>query len=169
MDQAWIKLQLMFRMHLSRIREQLPDTIKEPQVLKFSTSDKPVVTVSLKSNTTDLREVRQIAEDRIGFEMQLVDGVASVNYFGGNRSEIQVVLDRNRMEAYGLSYDQVNQTLVQNNVKAPGGKVVNRDKGDNCSCRCSLGRSFRLRNLKIQFIRWDHGLFEGCSSGKPIK
>ncbi len=123
-DQASIDVQNA----LSRIREQLPDTIKEPQVLKFSTSDKPVVTVSLKSNTTDLCEVRQIAEDRIGFELQLVDGVASVNYFGGNRSEIQVVLDRNRMEAYGLSYDQVNQTLVQNNVKAPGGKVVNRDK-----------------------------------------
>lgn len=119
-DQAAIDVQNT----ISRIKDQLPSSLKEPKVLKFSTSDKPVATVSLTSSTKDLREIRQLAEERIGFELQLVEGVAAVNHFGGNGTEVKIELDRNRMEAYGLTLDGVNQALLQNNIKAPGGKIT---------------------------------------------
>lgn len=46
---------------IARIRSRLPEEIGEPQVLKFSTSNKPVLTMGLRGE--DLREVRRLAEN----------------------------------------------------------------------------------------------------------
>jgi len=123
-DQAAIDVQNA----LSRIDNQLPNNLPTPKVLKFNTSDKPIVTISLSSDSVDLKSVRQLAEEKIAFELQLVDGVASVNYFGGYESEVQILLDRNQLNNYGLTLDQVNQTLATSNIKAPGGKITDNNK-----------------------------------------
>ncbi len=113
---------------ISRIRSNLPSNISEPKVLKFSTSDKPVLTLSLNSNSVDLRTVRQIAEDEIGYSLQLLDGVASVDTFGGYKSLVKVNVDKNRLNSYGLALEQVSYILAQNNIKAPGGKLTDNNK-----------------------------------------
>lgn len=111
-----------------RIRMDLPDSMLEPKVLKFSTSNKPIITVSLSSDSIGLREVRQLAEEKIGFDLRLVEGVASVNYLGGNTSEVQVKVDKNKLLEYGLTLDSISNALKQNNINMPGGKVTDRNK-----------------------------------------
>lgn len=113
---------------ISRIRSNLPSNISEPKVLKFSTSDKPVLTLSLNSGSVDLRTVRQIAEDEIGYSLQLLDGVASIDTFGGYKSLVKVNVDKNRLNSYGLTLEQVSNILAQNNIKAPGGKLSDNNK-----------------------------------------
>ncbi|MGB4440056.1 MAG: efflux RND transporter permease subunit, partial [Sedimentibacter sp.] len=113
---------------ISRIRSNLPSNISEPKILKFSTSDKPVFTLSLNSNSVDLRTVRQIAEDEIGFSLQLLEGVASVDIFGGYNSLVKVNVDKNRLTSYGITLEQVSSILAQNNIKAPGGKLTDSNK-----------------------------------------
>lgn len=139
---------------LSRIGNQLPVNLPDPKVLKFSTSDKPIATISLSSNSLDLREIRQLAEEQIAFDLQIVEGVASVSYFGGNETEIQIQLDRNRLNAYGLSIDQINQALVTNNIKAPGGKIT--DAGNEILVR--IEENFQdLNDLKYLGIKTADG------------
>lgn len=113
---------------ISRIRNKLPDNINEPKVLKFSTSDKPILTIGLKSDSIDMRTLRQIAEDEIGYDMQLVDGVASIDVFGGYNSLVKVDIDKNRLMAYDLSLDQVSKVLDSSNINAPGGKLTDNNK-----------------------------------------
>ncbi len=149
-DQAAIDVQNA----LSRIGNQLPVNLPDPKVLKFSTSDKPIATISLSSNSLDLREIRQLAEEQIAFDLQIVEGVASVSYFGGNETEIQIQLDRNRLNAYGLSIDQINQALVTNNIKAPGGKIT--DAGNEILVR--IEENFQdLNDLKYLGIKTADG------------
>uniref|UniRef100_UPI0028AFA1B3 efflux RND transporter permease subunit n=1 Tax=Sedimentibacter sp. TaxID=1960295 RepID=UPI0028AFA1B3 len=100
---------------ISRIRGRLPANIIEPKVLKFSTSDKPVLTLSLNSNSVDLRTVRQMSEDEIGYSLQLLDGVASVDIFGGYKSLVKVNVDKNQLTSYGLTLEQVSSILAKNN------------------------------------------------------
>ncbi len=113
---------------ISRIRNRLPVNIIEPKVLKFSTSDKPIITLSLNSDSVDLRTVRQISENEIGYSLQLLDGVASVDIFGGYKSLVKVNVDKNRLTSYGLTLEQVSSILAQNNIKAPGGKLTDANK-----------------------------------------
>lgn len=106
---------------ISRIRSQLPREIGEPQVLKFSTSDRPVLTVGLKGE--DLVAVRRLAEDVLAPEIQRVEGVALVDVFGGYKPEISVHVDRNRLEAHKLRLAVVVDAIRNHNVSVPAGQI----------------------------------------------
>lgn len=137
---------------ISRIRNKLPDNIDEPKVLKFSTSDKPVLTLGLKSDSVDMRTIRQIAEDEIGFEMQLVEGVASIDIFGGYSSLVKIDVDKDKASAYGISLQEISEILVQNNIKAPGGKLTDSNKEILVRIEEGLESIEDLENIRIPLI-----------------
>lgn len=134
---------------ITRIKNKLPKDIDEPKVLKFSTSDKPILTVSLKSDSIDMRDLRQIAEDEIGFDMQLVDGVASVDIFGGHNSLVKVDIDKNKLMSYGLSLEEISDILAQSNIKAPGGKLTDKHKEILIRIEESFETIDDIENIKI--------------------
>lgn len=106
---------------LTRIRAGLPSDIADPQVLKFSTSDRPVLTVGARGE--DLVSVRRLAEDVLAPEIQRVPGVAVVDVFGGHEPEISVQVDRTALEAYRLTIGQVAVALQDHNVSMPAGQI----------------------------------------------
>ena len=108
---------------LGRIRQKLPANILEPQVLSFSSSDKPIMTVAVKSGSLPLSTVRAMADNALRDRLQLVDGVAAVDVFGGHKNQLEVILDRQRLEAMQVGIDQVKQALRAWNVSASGGRV----------------------------------------------
>ncbi|MBZ2175130.1 efflux RND transporter permease subunit [Schnuerera sp. xch1] len=134
---------------VSRIRNKLPPNISEPRILKFDSSQKPVVTLSLKSDSVDMRTVRQIAEDEIGYSLQLLDGVASVDMFGGYNSLVKVNIDKNKLASYGLTLQQVSSVLAQNNIKAPGGKLVDANKEVLVRVEEDLNSIDDIENIRI--------------------
>jgi len=116
---------------ISRIRSTLPRTIAEPQVLKFSTSDRPVITMGLIGE--DMTGVRNLAEDIIAPEIQRVPGVALVDVFGGYQPEVSVSVDRSRLEAHNLPFGAVVEAITANNISLPAGEI--RSEGRQYSFR----------------------------------
>ncbi|QKT03949.1 efflux RND transporter permease subunit [Ectothiorhodospiraceae bacterium 2226] len=108
---------------ISRIRRQLPTGIGEPQVLEFSTADKPIVTAALRGHDLPLTDVRELADNAVRERLERVPGVAAVDVFGGYKPELHVALRRDRLEAYGLDMDRVVRALADWNLSAPGGRV----------------------------------------------
>lgn len=137
---------------ISRIKDKLPSSISEPQVLKFSTSGKPVLTVGLKSDLIDMRSIRQITENEIKSELQLVDGIASIDVFGGYDSLVKVNINKNKLLSYNLTLEQVSQILVQNNVKAPGGKLTDSNKEVLIRIEEDLNSINDIKNIKIPLV-----------------
>lgn len=127
---------------IARIRGKLPPDIGEPQVLKFSTSDRPVLTMGLRGE--DLVAVRRLAEDVLAPEIQRVYGVALVDVFGGHQPEISVQVDRNRLEAHHLPLAAVVQAIQSHNVSLPAGQI--RSAGQQFTFRVD-GQSQTLRDL----------------------
>jgi len=108
---------------ISRIRSRLPASISEPQVLQFSSSDKPIVTLALSSRGLDLSKVRELADNPVRDRLQLIDGVATVDVFGGYKDQLEVAVRRDRLRAYSLDLDQVARTLVGWNLTESGGRI----------------------------------------------
>jgi len=106
---------------ISRIRGKLPTGIQEPQVLKFSTSNRPVLTVGIIGD--DLVEVRRLVEEDLAPELQRVAGVAMVDVFGGHNPEVSVFVDRSILETYKLPIAAVAQAIKEHNVNIPAGKI----------------------------------------------
>lgn len=108
---------------MGRIRYKLPAQIHEPQVLSFSSSDKPILTFAITSEALSLQEVRELADNALKDAFQRVDGVAAVDVFGGHKEELQVTLNRDQMRSYGIGIEQVTAALREWNITASGGRV----------------------------------------------
>ncbi len=108
---------------IGRIRDRLPAGIREPQVMQFSSADKPIVTLALTSETLALDQVRERADNAIRDRLQRVPGVATVDVFGGWQRQLAVIVDRERLAAWGLDLKAVVGALSGWNLTASGGRI----------------------------------------------
>lgn len=106
---------------IARIRSRLPREIGKPQVLKFSTSDRPVLTVGLSGR--DLVAVRRLADDVLSSEIQRIAGVALVDVFGGYVPEISIEIDRDKLETHHVALSGVVNAIQGNNISVPAGQI----------------------------------------------
>jgi len=107
---------------LDIIRDMLPEDASEPIVFKFDVSMQPVLFIGVSSDTLDSAAIRKLTEDEIEPILERVDGVAFADTMGGEEREIQVQVDRRKMEAHNLSIHQI--------VGAIGGENITMQAGD---------------------------------------
>ncbi|MBI3240099.1 MAG: efflux RND transporter permease subunit, partial [Flavobacteriia bacterium] len=62
-----------------------------------------------------------------------VKGVGSVTVLGGEKREIRVNVDQEKLKIYGMSLAQVNQAISASNVEFPTGKL--KDQGEQLTVR----------------------------------
>jgi multidrug efflux pump subunit AcrB len=134
---------------ISSSMDRLPKNIGEPKVLKFNTSDKPIMTLAINSDTMSLKEIRRISEDSIAFELQLIDGVAAVEMFGGYIGEIRITLDENKFNSYNLTLSDISKALNENNISAPGGSLKDGDKNISLKIDENYTTVEELENIRI--------------------
>lgn len=116
---------------IARIRGRLPADIEEPQVLRFSTSDRPVITLGVRPKHAaagGLVTARRLAEDVIAPRFQRVPGVAAVDVFGGEVRSVLVEVDPRKLEAYRLPLGRVIAALRAHNVARPAGDIRTGDR-----------------------------------------
>ena len=71
----------------------------------------------------DLAELRALQDWFLKFELQTVEGVAEVATIGGMVKQYQVIVDPNRLRAYGLTLAQVRSAIERGNQET-GGRVI---------------------------------------------
>ena len=108
------------RERVAQARFKLPAEVKEPAISRFDVAASPVLTYTLGGDRS-LSELRKFADDVIKPQLEQVDGVASVDVSGGAEREIQVDLDRARLDALGLDPPGVVMRLRAANLAVPGG------------------------------------------------
>ena len=111
------------RSRLDAARAGLPREAQAPVLYKASVSSIPVLILGL-SGSRPADEVRQLAEDVIKDRLAKVTGVASVSVVGGQQREVEVEVDKARLQAYGLSIGQVAQALTLENLNLPSGGMI---------------------------------------------
>lgn len=111
---------------LPRVRGMLPHGIREPLIFRITDAARPLMVyavTSAKDAHLSQSQIRRIAENKLRDEMLNIPGVAEAEVFGGNVRQVAVDLDRNKLEAYGLSVGQVAVTLKNSNISTPAGLV----------------------------------------------
>ncbi len=112
---------------IGKIRSRLPPDILEPQIHKISSATAPVLVIALRAreDAMPLEDVRQLAQDQIRQRLIKLPGVANVDVFGGYAKEVQILLDKQRLDRYGMSIAQVMAALQANNRDYAVGFVDN--------------------------------------------
>jgi HAE1 family hydrophobic/amphiphilic exporter-1 len=107
---------------VNRVLGDLPKGIDPPIVEKLDPDATPILNVALTGKRT-LRETTEFADKVFRRQIESIDGVGQVTILGGRSRRINVLLDAERLKAYGLTPVDVHRTLQRENVKIPGGTL----------------------------------------------
>ncbi len=112
------------------VRARLPREVDAPTIQKSNTSASPIIYMAMRSKIgRSNKEIRDLADRVVKDQLGQVSGVSSVIVTGGDRRELRVSLDKNRLDAYGLTVSEVASAIKSQNLNVPSGRVTegNRD------------------------------------------
>lgn len=109
---------------INKIESDLPDDAETPSLAKISPSDAPIMQI-LATSSLPGEVFYQQMEDKYLPQLQQIAGVAEITKEGGDKREIRVNVNDDKLNYYGLSLLQVSQAINQANLDFPTGKVKN--------------------------------------------
>src|SRR5450432_714240 len=100
----------------------LPQTAKQPVVLKFDPDATPIMQIAV-SAPRSLRDVTLIADKQIKQKLENTKGVGEITILGGAKREIHVLVDPDKLRSYNLTVTDVFNALRAQNLELPGGNL----------------------------------------------
>ena len=134
---------------LVTIGEQLPDGIV-PMLAPQSSVMGEIMFLGLQSETTSMMELRDIADWVIKPAILATGGVSQVTVVGGDEKQYQVLADPLRMEAFGVTMEELENACTSLSVNSEGGIV--RDRGNEYALR-GIARTTDLDELGATLVR----------------
>jgi len=111
---------------IAAIRGDLPREIEEPIVQRIDFGQMPVLSIGVDAPGLSPQAATTFADKVVKKRLESVRGVGAVALVGESTREIQVVVDRLKLEAYHVSLSEVVSALQRENVDVPAG---NADRG----------------------------------------
>ncbi len=114
---------LEIREKFARVKPLLPKEIEKPVIANFDDSQSAILTFAVTSENMSPEVIREIVDVKLKPVISRLDGVASVEVYGGRERKILVELDRDKMVAYNISIERVMDVLGQSNINLLAGNV----------------------------------------------
>ena len=100
----------------------LPETAEQPTVQKLDSDAAPVLRIVV-SSPDSLREVTEVAKNKVKERIESVSGVGQVQIIGGRERQINVWVDPDKMRAFNITPVEVTAALRVQNQEFPGGRI----------------------------------------------
>lgn len=107
---------------LGRLSDYLPEDAEDPILFRFNSSLMPIMGFAITAEES-YPALNKILEEQFSNRLSRIDGVGSVSVVGAPVREIQVNVDPVKMEAYGLSVEQIGGIIAQENINTSGGTL----------------------------------------------
>ncbi|GAA5025356.1 multidrug ABC transporter [Marivirga lumbricoides] len=111
---------------INAILADLPDEADPPSLGKFDLGDLPIMQMAIYSDLGKA-EFYDLIKNRVQPSLAQIEGVAQVNMLGGTEREIKINLDRNKLDAYGISPLAISSTINSSNLDFPTGRIKNEE------------------------------------------
>jgi len=137
---------------VSRVRQRLPLGIDEPVIAKVEADAQPVIWLSFSSDTMDTLQLTDLANRIAKPMMQTAPGVADVRIFGERKYAMRVWLDTDRLAAYRLTTQDVEDALRRSNVEVPAGRVESQMREFNITTATDLKKPEEFSEIVIRNV-----------------
>ncbi len=108
---------------VATIVARFPRDTLPPVIQKIDPDAAPILTIVISGERSQ-KEITTIVDKQIKQVLETVKDVGEVLFLGERRREIQLLLNADRLNAYGLTVDQVRQAVQRQNVEVPGGSFI---------------------------------------------
>ena len=99
----------------------LPPGITPPYVLQFNASSVPVLQLALSSNSLSQAQIFDAGQNFIRPQLATVAGAAVPSPYGGKVRQVQIDLDQQKLQAYGIAAQDVVDAVARQNLITPVG------------------------------------------------
>ncbi|MFA5144473.1 MAG: efflux RND transporter permease subunit [Candidatus Omnitrophota bacterium] len=100
----------------------IPDEMDNPYLFKFNTSNMPVLFVGITA-VESYPGLYDLIDKKVVDPLQQIAGVGTVQLIGGLQRQINIWIDRYRLEGYGFSILDIKEALKKENVSQPAGNI----------------------------------------------
>ena len=133
---------------VSRAQSILPDEVEYPTVMKLSASMAPIMMLSVTADES-YAGLAKMLDDKMVNELNRIEGIGSVAVIGAQQREVQVNVDPNKLEAYGLTIESLGQLIAAENINVPAGTLDLGDQVFNLKSDLQFEDSRVLRDIVV--------------------
>ena len=135
---------------VARVRGRLPQSVDEPVVAKVEADAFPVIWIALSSDRYSPLALTDLANRIAKPVLQTATGVAEVRVFGERRFAMRVRPDPDRLAAYGLTVQDLEDALRRANLEVPAGRVESQLREFNVTAATDLRSASAFADVVIR-------------------
>ena len=144
---------------ISKASRQLPPNMPTPPTYqKVNPADSPIIFLAMSSLTLPISDVDNYAENLLAEQISQINGVAQVGVFGAQPYAVRIQVDPNKLAAYGLGIDQVEQAVEAGNVNQPLGTLYGKHQAFTVQANGQLNVAADFRPMIVAY-----------RNGKPVR
>jgi len=138
------------RDRVGRVRDKLPDEINEPVIQKVEADAQPIIYLAFFSSKHSPLEITDYADRYVKDRLQTLPGVAEVRIFGERRYSMRIWLDPERLAAFRLTPQDVENALRKQNVEVPAGRVESQEREFTVLSETDLRTAAQFNNMIVK-------------------
>jgi len=136
--------------------DRIPQGVSQPLIKVRSIDDVPILALTLWGKHYDSYQLRQIAAE-LEHQLKQIDDVSETKIIGGLPRQVRVVLDTQRLAAYGMTAGAVTAQLQQANARSVSGSFAQDNHEFQVEAGRFLGKADDLKQVVV-----------GVYQGKPL-
>lgn len=134
--------------YIDNIRKDLPAGILSPVMSKVSPNDLPIMSVSATSNLPATEFYQKMTDNYLP-RIQQLKGVAEITLLGGEEREIQVKVDQAKLKLYGISLNQVAESVNRSGIDLPAGKAQTEKESNTVRLTGKFSNVGDIMNVQV--------------------
>lgn len=161
---------------LGRVRNQLPDDVDEPRIVKADSDSQPIMRLAVTSTTLSMEDLTLLVENEISDRLAAVDGVADVEIYGDQEKVFRIDVNQAALASRGLSVADLSTALQSASMDVPAGSLESLTQDIVVRATASLtsvddfenvmiGNKVRLRDVATVTLGPDDGTTALRSNG----
>lgn len=138
---------------VSRARRYLPDEIDEPIISKVEADSTPVIFMAVEAGSYSTLELSDYINRYVKTRLSVLPGAAEVRIYGERQPSMRIYVDRSKLAAYGLTVQEVETALSQQNVLIPAGRIESSDREFSVVSSTDLQTVEQFRNVIVANVK----------------
>lgn len=137
---------------VSRVRQRLPQGIDEPVIAKVEADAFPVVWIVLHSEIHNRLQLSDLANRLAKPVLQTAPGAAEVRVYGERKYAMRIWVDPDRLAAYRLTVQDVEDSLRRSNLEVPAGRIESLQREFNVTAATDLQTAQQFRDIAVRSV-----------------
>ncbi|MEW6337282.1 MAG: efflux RND transporter permease subunit [Acidobacteriota bacterium] len=138
---------------VSRAMHDLPREVDPPNISKSNPEDQPIIRLALSGDRPPVF-LADYVRNVIRPQLQMIEGVGTLDVFGFRDRNVRVWYDAQRLEAHNLTIIDVNRAIQREHLEMPAGRIEGAEREMNVRAQ---GEAIDIESFRRLVITYEAG------------